>query len=262
MKFEVENGCFSYPKGNQILKNIQLKAETGNVISILGPNGVGKTTLVKCMLGFLRWQGGRTLINGRNAADLTQKELWRRVAYVPQAKHVTFPMTCGEMVLLGRSAYLGMFETPGKKDHEAAERAMEQAGVTFLRDKSCAEVSGGELQLVLIARALAATPELLILDEPETGLDFRNQLIVLELIEKLARESGITAILNTHYPEHAISISGKTLLLKRDGTNIFGPAGEVLTPSNMRETFGVEVSMREEKIRGRRYYSVIPVALA
>ncbi len=262
MRFEVENGCFSYPKGRQVLKNIRFSAERGSVVSILGPNGVGKTTLVKCMLGFLRWREGRSLIDGTNVSGIPARELWRRIAYVPQAKSVTFPMTCYEMVLLGRSPYLGMFEVPGKKDREAALRAMELSGVTHLAEKSCAEVSGGELQLVLIARALATSPELLILDEPETGLDFRNQLIVLELIERLAREEGISAILNTHYPEHAIGISGSTLLLKRDGTNLFGPAAEMLTPANMRETFGVEVCMREEKIRGKRYYSVIPVALA
>ena len=262
MRFEVQNGCFSYPKGREILHNISFTAEDGSVVSILGPNGVGKTTLVKCMLGFLHWREGQTLIDGRNAGELSSKELWRNVAYVPQAKSVTFPMSCEEMVLLGRSAYLGMFAMPGKADRSAAEKAMELAGVCHLRDKSCSEISGGELQLVLIARALAATPSLLILDEPETGLDFRNQLIVLELIERLAREEGISAILNTHYPEHAISISARTLLLRRDGTSLFGPAKEMLTASNMQDTFGVEVSMREEEIRGRCYYSVIPIALS
>lgn len=262
MRFEVQNGCFAYPRGKQILQNISFLAEGGTVVSILGPNGVGKTTLVKCMLGFLHWKQGQTLIDGKNAAAFPEKELWRQIAYVPQAKSVTFPMSCEEMVLLGRSAYLGLFAVPGRADREAAERAMELAGVTHLRKKSCSEISGGELQLVLIARALAATPRLLILDEPETGLDFRNQLIVLELIERLAREEGISAILNTHYPEHAISISANALLLKRDGTNLFGPAKEMLTPANMRETFGVEVSMREEEIRGRCYYSVIPIAIS
>ncbi len=262
MRFEVNNGSFSYPGGKKILQNVSFWAESGNVVSILGPNGVGKTTLLKCMLGFLRWNTGKTMIDGKNAQEMSAKELWQRIAYVPQAKNMVFPMSCEEMVLLGRSAWLGMFGVPGKKDKEAAEHAMELAGVCHLRKKSCAEISGGELQLVLIARALASTPSLLILDEPETGLDFRNQLIVLELIERLAKQEKISAILNTHYPEHAISISGNTLLLKRSGTNLFGPVSEVLTPSNMEETFGVEVSMREETIRGKSYYSVIPVALA
>ncbi len=261
MRFEVRDGCFSYPKCGEILKNVNFCSESGSVISILGPNGVGKTTLLKCMLGFLHWNRGRTLIDGKDAGEYSSKELWQRIAYVPQAKSMVFPMSCEEMVLLGRSAWLGLFGVPGKKDREAAEHAMELAGVTHLRHKSCSEISGGELQLVLIARALAATPSLLILDEPETGLDFRNQLIVLELIEKLAVKEKISAILNTHYPEHAISISGNTLLLKRNGTNLFGPVSEVLTPGNMQDTFGVEVSMREEVIRGKRYYSVIPVAL-
>ena len=261
MRFEVKNGCFSYPKGAEVLSHVSFTAEEGSIVSILGPNGVGKTTLVKCMLGFLKWKEGQTLMDGREVGSIPSKELWQKIAYVPQAKSVMFPMSCEEMVLLGRSAYLGLFSVPGKVDRSAAERAMELAGIGHLRDKSCSEISGGELQLVLIARALAAQPKLLILDEPETGLDFRNQLIVLNLIEKLSREEGISAILNTHYPEHAISISAKTLLLRRDGTSLFGAAGETLTPDNMRSTFGVEVSMREEEIRGKRYFSVIPVAI-
>ena len=259
MLFEVKNGCFGYPGENQILKNISFQAGPGSAVTILGPNGAGKTTLLRCMLGFLPWTEGTTLLDGENLRRIPSAELWKKVAYVPQAKVLAFPGTCLDMVLLGRSAYLPLFGVPGKKDREAAERAMERAGITRLADRNCGQLSGGELQLVLIARALAAEPEMLILDEPETGLDFRNQLIVMNLIERLCEEEGLTAVLNTHYPEHAVSMHGQTLLLKHDGNYLFGPTAEILTPGNMQDAFGVEVLMREEIIGGKHYTSLIPL---
>ena len=261
MKFEVQNGSFSYPGEAPILKKISFCAGPGSTVTILGPNGVGKTTLLRCMLGFLKWTEGRTLLDGTELSRIPAKELWKKAAYVPQAKSLAFPGSCLDMVLLGRSAYLPLFGIPGKRDIKAAEDALERAGISRLRDRNCAELSGGELQLVLIARALAADPEILILDEPETGLDFRNQLIVMNLIGQLCEQEGLTAILNTHYPEHAVSMRGETLLLKHDGTHLFGPTPEILTPANMRDAFGVEVLMREEHIAGRSYTSLIPIGL-
>ena len=261
MKFEVRDGRFAYPGQREILKNISLTAVPGSTITILGPNGAGKTTLLRCMLGFLHWTTGQTLLDGTDIRTMKPAALWRKAAYVPQAKSMVFPGTCFDMVLLGRSAYLSLFGIPGKKDREIAMHAMERAGVAHLADRNCAEVSGGELQLVLIARALAAEPELLILDEPETGLDFRNQLVVMNLIGRLCAEEGLAAILNTHYPEHAVSMNGDTLLLFNDGSHVFGKTSEILTAENMRAAFGVEVRMREENIGGKRYTSLIPVNL-
>lgn len=261
MIFEVKDGSYAYRGEAPLLKKVSFRAGPGSAVTVLGPNGAGKTTLLRCMLGFLPWSSGQTLIDGKDLKNVSRTELWKRIAYVPQAKGLAFPGKCSDMVLLGRSAYLPLFGCPGKKDREAAERAMERAGISHLADRNCSEISGGELQLVLIARALAAEPEMLVLDEPETGLDFRNQLIVMELIGRLCREEGLTAVLNTHYPEHAVSMEGETLLLYRDGTHAFGRTDEILTADTMREVFGVEVRMREEQIGGRRYTSLIPVAL-
>lgn len=181
-------------------------------------------------------------------------------AYVPQARSQTFAYTVEETVLMGRGPYLGFFQMPQRKDEEIAIQAMKEAGVFELRDRSCNEISGGELQLVLIARALAAKPQMLIMDEPETGLDFRNQLRVMDLIDTLSHQKGMTVILNTHYPDHAFSIADRTLLLSEHSAQ-FGKTSEVLTEEHMEEAFGVEVHMHEEKIRGKNYISMIPVAL-
>ena len=144
---------------------------------------------------------------------------------------------------------------------EEAEEAMEEIGVTYLRDKLCTEMSGGELQMVLIARALTISPSMLVLDEPESNLDFKNQLIILETIQKLSKNRGISAIVNTHYPEHALKISDKALLLNQDGTNIFGDAAEVINVENMRHSFSVQVHINQFSVDGREYRSVVPLHL-
>ena len=261
MRLEVKNGSFSYHRNAAVLKDISFSAEPGEILSILGPNGVGKTTLLKCMLGFLKWNSGEVLIDGQRRNSIKSSDFWQRAAYVPQARTQTFTYSCEETVLMGRGPYLSLFEQPKQKDIEIAERSMEMAGVTHLASKNCNEISGGELQLVLIARALAAEPELLIMDEPETGLDFRNQLIVLNLIRRLSRENGLTILLNTHYPEHAIDISDKALILNRDGHSCFGRAAEVITEENLRKAFEVDVRIKSVEVDGESYRSVLPISL-
>ncbi len=259
MKLEVNAGSFSYPGGKPLLKEISFTAEDGEVLAVLGPNGVGKTSLVRCMLGFQPWEAGETLIDGRSLRACSQRQLWRKIAYVPQARAQVFPCMAEEMVLLGRSAWLGDFSMPGKRDREIAEKAMALAGVTRLRGKSTAVLSGGELQLVLIARALAAEPECLVLDEPETGLDFRNQLVVLDLIRRLSREQGITVVLNTHYPDHALRISDRALLLFGGGIYQFGRTEMILTEEHLRALFGVEIALWRREIGSKEYAAVIPL---
>ena len=232
MRFEVRNGSFGY-KNRKILNDISFSIEDGEILSVLGSNGVGKTTLLKCMMGLLHWEKGGTYIDDVELSQIRHKEVWQKIAYVPQAKGSTFGFSVLDMVMFGRSAHLGTFSQPTKEDREIAEQALEDLGITYLKDKICSEMSGGELQMVLIARALTIHPNMLVLDEPESNLDFKNQLIILETIEKLAREKNISAIVNTHYPDHALKISNKALILNRDGTNFYGNAAEVINEPNM-----------------------------
>lgn len=262
MSIQVSSGTFSYNSSKSLLLDIYFNVNTGEILSILGPNGVGKTTLIKCILGFLKWNEGETKIEGVDIREMGSSALWQKVSYVPQAKKPVFSYRVRDMVLLGRSPYLGNFSMPGKKDREIAEEAMELAGISHLADKDCGKLSGGELQLVLIARALAARPKYLILDEPESGLDFRNQLIVLDLIEKLCRERELTVIINTHYPDHALRISDKVLLLFGDGIYQFGRTDQILTDEHMRSLFGVDIALWRKSVNGKEYSSVIPLEIS
>lgn len=146
MIFRVENGCFGY-KEKQILKNISFTVGDGEVLSVLGSNGVGKTTLLKCMMGLLKWNSGHSYVDDQEISQMKHKDFWKKIAYVPQAKGAAFGYSALDMVTLGRSAHLGTFAQPGKEDRKAAEEAMEEIGVTYLRDKLCTEMSGGELQM-------------------------------------------------------------------------------------------------------------------
>lgn len=261
MIFEVREGCFGYKKGKNILHDINFQVTEGQVMSILGPNGVGKTTLLRCMMGLLKWHSGGSFLDGINIKDMKEQELWQKAAYVPQAKGAAFAYTLEEMVLMGRSAYIGTMRQPSKEDLNIAHEAINMLGIYHLKDKYCNAVSGGELQMALIARALCANPSILVLDEPESNLDFKNQLIILETIERLACEKGISCIFNTHYPVHAFKISNSSLILSRDGTTRFGATREVITPQCMREVFEVDAHINEAQYRDIQYQTVTALAI-
>lgn len=261
MNFEVRNGCFNYRNGKQILNDINFNVNDNEILSILGSNGVGKTTLLKCTLGLLPWKNGETRINGKNIKSMSYRELWSSIGYVPQAKLSTFSYTVDEMVLLGRNSHLKLLEQPDNRDKKIAQDCINRIGIKYLSGKLCSKISGGELQMVLIARALAAEPKLLILDEPESNLDFKNQLTVLQTIKTLRDEERISSIVNTHYPEHAISISSKTLILNRDGSSIFGDAKEIISEDNLEKAFSVRVKIQDFYYSNTKHTSILPISI-
>ena len=251
MNLTVQQGSFFYEKNSPIFSDINFSVDAGEILAILGPNGAGKTTLLRCITGMLRWRGGQSLLDGQPIHAMPSGKLWQKMAYVPQAKSASSAYTAFETVLLGRSSHLGAFSSPKQADMDKAWQA----------EKACNSISGGELQMVLIARALAAEPKVLILDEPESNLDFKNQLIVLDAMTDLAR-SGMTCIFNTHYPAHALQRADKSLLLSRGGDYIFGPTASVVTEENIRRAFGVEAVIGEIETPGHILPNVIPLNLA
>lgn len=240
MILEVKDGCFTYPGAKQpALKKVSLQLQKNTIITVLGRNGSGKTTLIKCIGGILKWDSGQTLINGKEVASVRDI---KTVAFVPQAHRLPFPYTVLDLVVMGRARHMGLLSIPSAKDREIAVATLEELGIGDLAERSSMQLSGGQLQLVLIARALAGKPEVLVMDEPESHLDMKNQYFILQLIEKLVREKGLSCIINTHYPNHALNLSDRTLLLGEERT-VFGETSEIVTEDNIREFFGVRAKI-------------------
>ena len=262
MIFSVRRASFGYRARPRVLRDICFSVEPGQALAILGPNGAGKTTLLKCMMGLLNWSEGASEIDGAPIQSFNPRELWKKIAYVPQAKNSALSFTAEEMVLMGRGAHIGTFRQPGAEDFENARRAMDEVGIGHMRDRLCGEMSGGELQMVLIARALAASPSMLVLDEPESNLDFKNQLVILETIERLARDRGISCVFNTHYPAHALKVATHALILTGGGDSMFGPVHEVVNEDNLRSAFSVNVRINEVEVNHKNYVSVLALSVA
>ena len=252
----VEAVDLSFTDGERmILNHVSFMIPDRSITTVLGPNGAGKTTLLKILLGFEKMDGGEVLYDGKNLHSIPSKQFWNSIGYVPQARQSIFPLTVEETVLTGRTGHLSMFEKPDRKDYAICEEAMHKAGISHLKNRSCATLSGGELQLVHIARALAGKPRILVLDEPETGLDFENQLMVLHLLQQLNQEDGLTILYNTNYPVHALDFSDHTILFMGEGKIVHGSGKQVLTKENMEHAFHVSV----EIFTGFNRHAVIPV---
>ncbi len=261
MNLTVNHGAFFYQKDTPIFNDIHFSVDSGEILAILGPNGAGKTTMLRCITGMLKWKRGDSLLDGKPIHNMSPRELWSHMAYVPQAKGTASSYTTFEAVLLGRSGRMNAFSTPKQEDVNIAREAMEQLGIAHLAEKKCSAISGGELQMVLIARALASQPKVLILDEPESNLDFKNQLIVLDTITRLAQQ-GMTCIFNTHYPAHALQRSHKSLILSRGGGYVFGSTPSVVTEENIKKAFGVEAIIGEVETPDHTLQNVIPLSVA
>lgn len=246
MKIEVVDGNYYYEKRRKkfpqlYARDINFTLAPGEIMAILGPNGAGKTTMLKCITGLLDWKKGKTLIDGKPLVTLDRKELWKRVGYVPQAHKMVFGFSVEELVVMGRAPFISTLAQPSAKDMEAAHVALDTIGILHLAKKSCNEVSGGELQLALIARTLVSNPEVLILDEPESHLDIQKQIVILQTIKHLSQERGISCIINTHYPNHAFYLADQVLMTAKEKGTVYGNVQEVMTESRMKEFFGIEL---------------------
>lgn len=241
MKLEARDLAFGY-RNHSVGRGVSLSLEAGEVVCLLGPNGGGKTTLFRTLLGLLPAQGGRVLLGGDDLAELPRREIARRIAYVPQVHTGYFPFTVRDVVLMGRTAHLAPFASPSQRDHEAAEEALTRLGLAHLADSVYTQISGGERQLTLLARALAQSAPLMVMDEPTASLDFGNQVKVLERIVELAR-SGIGVLLSTHDPDQAFLLGDRVALLHQGKLAAIGPPHEVLTPAALHMLYGVDVAI-------------------
>lgn len=236
-----KNISFSY--GNkEIIKDITFELEQGDIISLLGPNGAGKSTLIKVLLGLLKPQKGEVFLEGKELREYSQKSLAKKIAYVPQNSHLPFAYTVLEVVIMGRIAHQTLFSKYTCKDEEIAKKSLEMLHIEHLKDRVYNELSGGQQQLVLIARALAQEAKIFIMDEPVSGLDYGNQIRLLEQIQNLSNE-GYTFLQSTHYPDHALLISNESLLMKDGKVFQKGKTLEVITEESLQTLYGVNVEI-------------------
>lgn len=241
MILEVKDAVCGYGS-KRIVENISLSVKSGEILCLLGPNGVGKTTFFKSILGFLKLLGGEILLDGKDISALPKRLLARSVGYVPQAHTPPFPFKVLDVVTMGRTAHIGIFASPSRNDCRIAEEALETLGISYLRDSIYTEISGGERQMVLIARALTQQPGILIMDEPTSNLDFGNQVKVLGQINNLA-EKGLGVILTSHFPNHVFLCSTKVALMQKNNVFNIGAADEVVTEENLKSAYGINVKI-------------------
>jgi iron complex transport system ATP-binding protein len=238
---EVASLAFGFP-GRTIGRDVSFSLGDGEVMCVLGPNGGGKTTLFRTVLGLLASHGGKILLEGKSIESLSRTEIAKLIGYVPQGHTGYFAYTVRDFVLMGRTAHLGIFSSPSKKDRDVAGRALASLGMAHLADRPITEVSGGERQLALVARALAQEPRLLVLDEPTASLDFGNQVRVLERIAALAR-TGISILFSSHDPDHAFLCAQRALLLAEGRALEIGAPREVIRADTLQRLYGVSVQV-------------------
>jgi iron complex transport system ATP-binding protein len=204
-------------------------------------------------MNMLNWKSGRACIDGTDIRSIPIRQFWQTVSWVPQTKLLTTGYTVKDMILIGRNPCIPPFSNPGPQDNVIVEKIMSELGITRLAGEDCNNISGGELQLVMIGRALATEPRIIVMDEPESGLDFRNQLMILELIKRLSRNAS--CLFNTHYPDHAQRIANKALLLNVNGKgfNEHGETEKTLTRKNLGALFGIDVIMGKTDEGGYPY---------
>lgn len=243
---QVRGGGFSRAESGRrrvIFEGIDLALERGEALSILGRNGAGKTTLIKCLLGFLKWERGASYLEGREFSSLSSREIWSKIAYVPQAKGAILNLSVLEMVVLGFNHSIRF--TPSEAHFRQANEMLERLGIASLRNHACDSLSGGEMQMVLFARALVSNPSLLILDEPESNLDFANQKRIMETLREW-REQGCAILFNTHFPAHARFLSDKVLLLYKGESARFGTREAMLNEENLSALYGVDIRLSDK----------------
>ncbi|MGE0349973.1 ABC transporter ATP-binding protein [Hydrogenophaga sp.] len=228
-----------YP-GRVVGAGLSLALAGGEVLALLGPNGCGKTTLLKTLLGLQPALGGSVHLQGRALRDWPLRERARAMAYVPQGQASTFGFTALEMVLMGRTAHLGLIARPGARDHAIAQAALQRLGIDQLAQRSVHRLSGGERQLVLIARALAQQPRAVLLDEPTASLDFGNQGRVMRAVRTLAGE-GLAVLFTTHDPNQALRCADRALLMRDGAVLAQGPVASVIRRQDLRELYRAEV---------------------
>ncbi|MBC2888865.1 ABC transporter ATP-binding protein [Gordonibacter massiliensis (ex Traore et al. 2017)] len=250
MSIEISNLGFSYGK-REILHDVSISIPDATLVNVLGPNGVGKSTLFRCILCLNSDFTGTILVNGKNVKDLSVRERSREISYIPQSHAPVYDYEVLDVVLMSTGTDLGMLRSPGPRHKRKAYEALERIGIAHLAKRTYTQISGGEQQLVLVARALAQDAKTIIMDEPTSALDYGNTVRVLSCVRQLAKE-GLSIVQSTHQPDQAFLYSDKTLVLHQGRVHAFGDPKDVITNELVSTIYGVNVevnSLYGDKVR-------------
>lgn len=242
MSIEVKKVSFSY--GNhQVLRDVTFSAEDGKLVTLLGPNGVGKSTLFKCVLGLVKGYSGQIIVADKDISTMGVRQLAQLVAYVPQYHYPSFNFSVFDMVMMGTTVLIGGLSAPGKEQVALVDTALKRLDIYHLRNRGYTQISGGERQLALIARAMVQNAKTLILDEPTANLDYGNQLRIMAHIKNLAKE-GYTVVLSTHNPDHSFWFADKVLALYGGQVIANGAPAEVIDSELIERLYGEKVEIQ------------------
>jgi iron complex transport system ATP-binding protein len=243
---------YSHDLTSAVFRDVSFSIQSGNIFCLLGPNGTGKSTLLKCLAGILRAQQGRVLFGDKDLLSFKLQEIAQTIGYVPQGLTSAFPFRIKDIVVMGRAPHLSILASPSSNDMELAFEAMKAVGILHLADRGCNSVSGGEWQLALIARALVQEPRIMILDEPTSHLDMGNQMKILQTVKQLAAE-GMTVIMASHFPDHAFLVANLVAILNNGRICQIGKPDDVITEENLKAAYGTDVRVvREGKVVERK----------
>ena len=238
-RLEIQNLSVSVG-GRRVLKDVSFSADRGELICVLGPNGAGKSTLFKSILGLLPTDSGKIMLDGAEAGELKRRELAAKIAYIPQSHSLSFGYSVLDTVLMGAAHMLSPLQHPEQQHRELAMEALRSMGIGGLAQRDFTRLSGGEQQLVLIARALSQQAPILLMDEPASALDYGHQLMLMETTRELT-DRGYTVLLSTHDPQQALLYADRVLALREGSVDACGKPGEIITADFMRRLYGAEV---------------------
>jgi iron complex transport system ATP-binding protein len=241
MKLEIKNATLGY-HGKAVLSNVNLELTAGKTTCLIGKNGAGKTTLFKSLLGILPVLKGEILLDGRDIRQWRQRDYAQVIACVPQARTLPFPFTAFDVVLFGRTAHLPRFASPGKKDRQIADECLEKLQVNHLRDRIFTQLSGGEQQMIIVARALAQQPLFLVMDEPASNLDFGNQIRIITQVNRL-RDDALGILMATHSPDHAFLCRADVMVVHDGKIWKTGYCDRIITEEVLKEVYDANISV-------------------